>query len=141
MSTSRSLKFYIAYWHFKQRASGAKFSIPSVQCCKYRLTNIAEIRDCENQIPVTHNDIFDRLEALLYSRTVFLNRGSAARYRALASIIPARERLCKSHKQMFYFVNILRRIIFVNVSKTQTQMLGWGNYNTLQNFFSPVFDN
>jgi len=29
-----------------------------------------------------------------YSRPVFLNRRAAARYRALASIIPGRERFC-----------------------------------------------
>jgi len=27
------------------------------------------------------------------------------------------------------------------VSKTQTQMLAWGNYNMLQDFISPVTDN
>jgi hypothetical protein len=40
---------------------------------------------------------------------LFPNRRAAAQYRALASIMPGRER------QIFYSGNILRRIIFVNV--------------------------
>jgi hypothetical protein len=46
------------------------------------------------------------------TRPVFPNRRAAARYRALASIIPSRVR------QIFYSGNIPRRIIFVNVSKS-----------------------
>jgi len=43
---------------------------------------------------------------------------------------------------MFYSGNILRgKKIFVNVSKTQTQMLARGNYDMLQDFISPVIDN
>jgi len=29
----------------------------------------------------------------------------------------------------------------VKLSKIQTQMLAWGNYNMLQDFISPVIDN
>jgi len=42
---------------------------------------------------------------------------------------------------MFYSGNILRWKIFVNVSKTQTQMLAWGNYSMLQDFINQVIDN
>jgi hypothetical protein len=48
----------------------------------------------------------EHLNKFVLSRAVFLNR------RALASIIPGRERY------IFYTENILRRIIFVNVSKS-----------------------
>jgi hypothetical protein len=50
-------------------------------------------------------------------RPVFPNRRAAARYRPLASIIPGRERY------IFYSENILRRIIFVNVSKSSDPKL------------------
>jgi hypothetical protein len=61
-------------------------------------------------------------------RSVFLNRWAAARYRALSSIIPGRERfspgICNFsflrifHEWIFYSENIMRKIIFVNVSKS-----------------------
>ena len=68
-----------------------------------------------------------------WCRAVFLNRRAAARYRALASIGPGRERfswnlsfnfLSNFHEQMFYSGNILRRKIFVNVSKNSDPDVG-----------------
>ena len=64
---------------------------------------------------------------------VFLNRRAAARYRALASIIAgARDApgichfsvLSNFHELMFYSGNILRRKIFVNVSKNSDPDVG-----------------
>jgi len=42
---------------------------------------------------------------------------------------------------MFYSGNILRRKIFVNVSKNSDPDAGLRNYNMLQDFISPVTDN
>ena len=67
------------------------------------------------------------------SSPVFLNRRAAARYRALASTIPGRERFSwnlsfQSSKQIFmnkcFIINILRRKIFVNVSKNSDPDVG-----------------
>ena len=63
---------------------------------------------------------------------VFLNRRAAARYRALPSIIPDHERFSwnlpfwssKQFSWMFHSGNILRRIIFMNVSKISDPNFG-----------------
>jgi hypothetical protein len=71
---------------------------------------------------------------------VFLNRRAAARYRALASIIPGRERQIL-HWIILYIFGDQNGMCQWKSAHINLMMLAWGNYKMIRDFIGPVIDN